>query len=107
MGPIIYMRTIQVIDAIIVLLSRSRAQVISSALPTVKEKSRAQGGHRECLHGGNDHRKGTRPIDARSRDEPDALAIANGKHPIAVMFNLVQPIGPRRRERREGREARP
>jgi len=37
------MRTVRVIDAIIVLLSRMRAQVISPALPTVKEKSRAQG----------------------------------------------------------------
>jgi len=58
---------------------------------------------REGLNRRNDGREAMRPIDPIPRHEPDALAIAKGKHPIAIMFNLVQPIGSGRREPREGR----
>ena len=51
------------------------------------------GAHRECLDGGDDHGKPPRPIEAAPGDKVDALAIATSEHPIAVMLDLVKPIG--------------
>jgi hypothetical protein len=63
------------------------------------------GANRQSLNGGDDRREAPSPIEPTPGYEADALAVAAGEHAIAVMFDLVQPLGSGRRAECGGREA--
>jgi hypothetical protein len=57
------------------------------------------------VHRLHNQRKALRPVVAPARDEPDANRISAGHEAVAVVFDLVNPIGAGRRAIGGGREA--
>jgi hypothetical protein len=57
------------------------------------------------LDGRGNRRESIGPVDATARNEPAAFAVADREHAIAVVLDLVQPIGTGWREGCRGREA--
>src|SRR6476646_3646752 len=60
----------------------------------------------ELTHGFDDQREAGGPVITVSGQEPDALWIASGHHPIAVVLDLVNPSRTRGRLVRGGWQAR-
>ena len=55
------------------------------------------GPHFEVVHGLDHQRKAIRPVVAVPGQQPDANEISTRHQPIAVVLDLVDPTGPRRR----------
>ena len=52
-----------------------------------------EGPRRKRTRGARNRREAVRPIIAAAGEQPHARAVATDHHPIAVVFDLVQPIG--------------
>ena len=63
------------------------------------------GPHLEVVHGFHDKRVAARPVVPSAGDQPDAHRVAPGHEPVAVVLDLVDPIGARGRTVGRGWEA--
>ena len=57
------------------------------------------------IHGLDHEREAVRPVVAPAGDQPDADRIAAGHQPVAVVLDLVNPVGAGRRSVGGRREA--
>ena len=57
------------------------------------------------VHRLNDKRIAVRPVVALAGDQPDAHGVAPGHKPVAIVLDLVNPVGAGRRLLGWGREA--
>jgi hypothetical protein len=58
------------------------------------------------VHSLHHQREAGRPVVPPAGDQPDAYRIAPGHQPVAVVLDLVDPVGVRQRVIGRGREAR-
>ena len=53
------------------------------------------GAHLEVVHCRHHQREAGGPVVSPARDQPDADRVSPGHEPVAVVLDLVNPVGPR------------
>jgi hypothetical protein len=93
---------------LVIMLSAVQPVEVRSAVHTKQHgfTIKDEGGNADAKRGFNDQRVSITPVVAVAREQPNALAFTVNRKAVAVVFDFVDPIRPRRYRCSAGRQIR-